>query len=463
MSSSKRRIYTLNEIPPEKRAVTFARCSRSSEPFDKIAEKTDKETSRRFHEKYVLGFGHSSVAEHATVSLAIENVSILATKSVIEENRLCSYTERSTRYQLFDKDNYYKPKRVLNSELGEVYTETADYILDTYTSLFDPMMKFMKRKYPKDPDTSDRLYEIKIKNKAFDVLRYMLPVSVLTSLGMTANARSLAYAINKLLSHPLEEVQEIGKEIKEASKKVVPTLVKKTEPKKFLKETPKDMKKLTNELVGSRDSKEEQRVELVEYDDEAEDKVVTSLLYRFSDLPYQEVKDKVKNMSEEEKEKVIETSLKNREGMELPLREFEHVYYTFDVTMDYGSFRDLQRHRMCTQTHQECTTRHGYTTPEEIVEAGLKGKYDECMKRAREAYDKLYEEFPNEAKYITPLSFLKRTLFTFNLREAYHLITLRTTSQGHKSYRRIAAQMYKEIKKVHPLLAKYIRVNLEGL
>lgn len=32
---------------------------------------------------------------------------------------------------------------------------------------------------------------------------------------------------------------------------------------------------------------------------------------------------------------------------------------------------------------------------------------------------------------------------------------------GHYSYRKIAQNCYKELEKIHPLLAKYIRVNLE--
>ncbi|UCG95192.1 MAG: FAD-dependent thymidylate synthase [archaeon] len=79
-TGSERRIYTLNGLPPEVTAVAFARCSRSPEPFDKIARELNEDKSRKFHEKWIVGYGHSSVAEHAVLSLAIENISILATK-----------------------------------------------------------------------------------------------------------------------------------------------------------------------------------------------------------------------------------------------------------------------------------------------------------------------------------------------------------------------------------------------
>ena len=145
------RIYTLENLPPEIRAVTFAKCSRSPEPFDVIAKELTEEQSTKFHEKWVVGYGHSSVAEHAFLSIAMENVSILATK-VIEDNRLASYTEKSTRYQIFNKDTYYKPDNVMESDLRKLYEETGDFLLDTYTSLFDKTIKFCEEKFSQKKD-----------------------------------------------------------------------------------------------------------------------------------------------------------------------------------------------------------------------------------------------------------------------------------------------------------------------
>ncbi len=457
-SVSKRRIYTLNGLPPEVVAVAFARCSRSPEAFDKIIKELNEDKSRQFHEKWIVGYGHSSVAEHAVLSLAIENVSILATK-VIEDNRLCSFTEKSSRYQLFDRNRYYKPKNLMASSLGKVYQETADYILDTYNSLFPTMVEFWKKKHLQSEDVSDKLYQVQLKNKVLDVLRYMLPVSVLTNLGMTVNARNLEHAIVKMLSHPLEEMREIGEEIKEAALKVTPTLVKYTKYNGYMGETYPAMEKVAEEKIGTVSGDEEQKAILVEYDKDADNKLIAALLFRFSNLPYKKIKDKVEKMDNEEKAKIVDEAMKKMGKFDRPIRELEHIYYTFDVLMDYGAFRDLQRHRICTQTNQECTVCHGYCTPVEIVEAGIKDKYDECMSLALGAYKKISKEFPKEAQYIVPLAFRKRTLFKLNLRECHHLINLRTSKFAHASYKSIAKQMYREIEKVHPLLAKYIRVN----
>src|SRR5512136_473400 len=111
-----RQIYLLSpkKLSPETIAVAFAKTSRSPESFRKIASELSDEKSARFHEKWVVGYGHASVAEHAVLHIAIENVSRLAVEC-IESNRLASYTEKSTRYQIFDRDAFYTPEAIAHS------------------------------------------------------------------------------------------------------------------------------------------------------------------------------------------------------------------------------------------------------------------------------------------------------------------------------------------------------------
>ena len=103
-----RRIYLLDtkKLSPETIAVAFAKTSRSPKSFDKIAAELSDERSADFHEKWVVGYGHSSVAEHAVLHIAIENISRLAVEC-LESNRLASYTEKSSRYQIWDEDYFF--------------------------------------------------------------------------------------------------------------------------------------------------------------------------------------------------------------------------------------------------------------------------------------------------------------------------------------------------------------------
>ena len=456
----KRRIYTLpSSLMPEVKAVTFAKCSRSPENFDDIAKELTNEKSAEFHEKWVVGYGHSSVAEHAIISLAIENVSILATK-VIEDARLASFTEKSTRYQIFDKQTVLRPERIINSELADTYNQAIDLLMDTYEEMTEPMREFIKNKYPQKEET-DRLYNMISKAKACDNIRYLLPTATLTNLGMTINARELEHLIKKMLSHPLKEIQDIGQELKEKAVAEVPTLVRFADKNQYLIQTKEKLKELSKELPQGSGLIEP--VTIVDYDKDAENKLVASLLYPYATLSYKEIKEEVNKMSQDKKEEIIDESLKRRGKFDAPLRELEHIHYTFDILIDYGAFRDIQRHRICTQSNQSITIVHGYDMPPEIREAGLEDKFKKAVENSAEAFEKIAKNFPEEAQYVVPLCFRKRVLITWNLRELHHFISLRSGKKGHPSYRKIAQECWRKLNEIQPLLAKYIAVDMEEM
>lgn len=460
--AEQRRIYTLsNDLTPEIKAVTFAKCSRSAKSFDKIADELTEENSAEFNEKWVVGFGHSSIAEHAVISLAVENVSILSTK-VIEDARLASFTEKSSRYQIFTKDKLYMPENIINSDLKDVYFDAVNSLMDVYEEMTSPMMNFVKQKYPKPQDQDEKLYNMISKARACDNTRYLLPSATLTNLGMTINTRELESLIKKLLSHPLKEMQDIGKEMKENAMTIVPTLIKFADRNDYITETKQKLKEMAKNDLGS-EAGDNQAVAIVDYDKDAENKLVASILYPYSDLSYKEIAEKINEMSQEKKAEIIDETLKKRSKFDAPLRELEHIYYTFDILLDYGAFRDVQRHRMCTQSNQLVTVVHGYDLPPEIREAGFEEKFKAVVEKSVDAYKKIYEKFPDEAQYVVPLCFRKRVLITWNLRELHHFISLRSGKKGHASYRRIAQQCWKELNKIQPLLAKYIRVDMDEI
>ncbi|MBI5254293.1 FAD-dependent thymidylate synthase [Candidatus Falkowbacteria bacterium] len=453
------RIYHLNDLEPEIRAVTFAKCSRSPLAFDEIAKELTQKKASEFHEKWVVGYGHSSVAEHAVLSLALENVSILATK-IIEDNRLASYTEKSSRYQIFDHDKLYKPKKLMESLHRETFENAINKLMSTYLQIAPAMKNFIEKKYPTPEGVDLRAHQICLKGKICDNIRYLLPVATTTNLGMTINARNLEHAISKLLSHPLDEARDIGAELKKIGATVCPTLIKYADYNKYLAETPVILAVETNKIFGNVSAEAaDDDVALVEYDKNAVDKILTAILYRFSNYPYKQAAERAKLLTMEQREQLLEQLHNKMETFDWPLREFEHVYYTFDITMDYGTFRDIQRHRICTQTNQLLAANLGFSTPPEIIEAGLQKEYLEAIIIAEDAWRKIAPDFPEEAQYVLPLACRKRTLITANLREMHHLIKLRSGKLGHFSYRQIAQKCFEKIKAVHPELAQYIRIT----
>ena len=476
-------IYAIFNLPPEVVAVLFAYYSRSPNTFRKnllklikdkeldVGELTKayrqkegldyskaKEKAMEFHRKWVVGYGHGSVAEHANASVSMEEVSILATK-VIEDCRLAAFTEKSTRYQVFDRDSYYKPKKLLASEFKGLYEETCNHLMDTYTELYPQMLDWVKKNYPKPEAMAEKLYESKAHAKACDIVRYLLPASTLTNLGMTVNARELAHAIRKWLSHPLEELQEVGEQTKQEVKKLVPSLLDHAEFNEYISETDKRLDEVARQAYKKASGEEPNGVKLVAYDKDAVEKVAAALLYAHSRQPYAEVLQDCKEAFEMHIEALFKEALEKMGRHDAPLRELEHANYTFDIVVDYGAFRDIQRHRICTQTNQDLGVELGFETPEELVKAGFEKEFKDCMEKAREAYHRIKARYPKEAQYVVPLAYRKRVLLTCNFRELFHFIKLRSGPQGHLSYRKIAVQCFEEIEKVHPLFARYIKVN----
>jgi thymidylate synthase ThyX len=479
-----RPIFALKNLPEEVVAVLFAYYSRSRESLRRnllklIQEKdldleerllwsaTDRDElalarqkAKEFHEKWVVGYGHASVAEHAVAHLAIEDVSIVASK-IIEDTRLASYTEKSTRYVVFDRDKFYRVPSLMTSLHARLYSETCAFLLETYTRLAEPVVAAIKRETPREEKQTERGYETACKAKSCDILRYVLPAATLTNIGMTINGRLLEHLITKLLSHPLEEAQEIGTLLKGEAQTIIPTLIKYAAYNAYLGDTREAMEHLAVEHFAGTVPEEAPDVELVRAPEDAEEQLVAAILYGYTGHPFRQVQARVRKLSREEKERVIDEYLKRRGKHDQPLRALEHLTYTFDILVDFGAFRDIQRHRMCTQTPQELGPIHGYSTPPEILRYGLLSEYEKCMAHAQEAYRAIAAEFPREAQYVLPLAFRKRVLFTWNLREIHHFVQLRSAQQGHISYRHIAQQVFKEVERVHPLLAKYIRVDLD--
>ncbi len=478
-----RSIFCLKNLPEEVIAVLFAYYSRSRESLRrnllKLIQDQDldleerlrftgmeeaelakaKQKAKEFHEKWVVGYGHSSVAEHAMAHLAVEDVSIIASK-IVEDMRLAAYTEKSTRYVVFEPEKYYADPAILASPHAERYEAIVRGLLQAYIELTNPVIDAIKAETPRGEKQTEGAYHAACRAKACDILRYLLPAATLTNIGVTINGRALEYHLTKMFSHPLAEVREIGRVIKEEAIKVIPTLIKYANENAYLVETRGAMERLSDELFKGETAPTEHGVRLVRYPEDAEAELVAGILYGYTRLPMSTLSERVKRLTPEERARVVDEYLSRRGPHDQPLRALEHLQYTYEITVDYGAYRDLQRHRMATQILQPFSPDLGYATPPEVEAYGHGALYHEWMARAAEAYRMIARDFPREAAYVLPLAYRIRVLFTWNLRELHHFVPLRSAHQGHISYRRVAQDVYRELERVHPQLARYLRVDL---
>jgi thymidylate synthase ThyX len=133
--------------------------------------------------------------------------------------------------------------------------------------------------------------------------------------------------------------------------------------------------------------------------------------------------------------------------MELP-------HYLWEIVADYGTFRDLQRHRVVDAFEwQRLNINYGYETPQLVKDAKLSDKFDECFRLSEDLYRYLVKKgFAEEAQYATLFGHRMRYRFGLNARAAFHFLELRTSPQGHPGYRQIGNEMHKLLSKVHPII-----------
>ena len=455
-----RDIYLLDpsQLSPEVIAVAFAKTSRSPESFREIADGLTDTASAQFHERWVVGYGHASVAEHAVLHLAFENVSRLAIEA-IENNRLASYTEKSTRYQVFERDGYYTPEAIARSQHAERYHRTMATLFDTYFESIEPVRAVVAAQFPRKPDEDEKKYEARIRSKYIDCCRFLLPTATLANVGMTANARVLESAIKKMLSHPLQEVRDIGAEVKRVAQAEVPTLVKYAEPSEYLRKIAHLKCQTSHEAVraAGRKAQSATPLALVDYDGDAEERFVATCLYRREGMDYVAALQQAQTMSGAELENVVRDALTGMGDFDTPLRELEHITLTFDCVLDWGAWYELKRHRMMTITPQSLDMRLGYALPRLFEEARLAARYRRAMDAAAETFAAMAADLPDEAAYVFPNAANRRVLVTLNLREAFHLCSLRSASNAHFSMRRIAMRMYELIREIYPTFARFMR------
>ncbi len=452
----KRAVYLLDpqQLPPETIAVTFAKTSRSPESFRQIAAELTDEKSAQFNEKWVVGYGHSSVAEHAVLHLAVENISRLAVET-LESNRLASYTEKSTRYQTWEEDAFFTPPELVEKAVLADYHKACHDLFSTYRDCLQTVTGYLNHTTPIIENESESQRERRLRSQAVDACRFLLPAASLANVGVTINARALEHAIGKLLTHPLREVREVGMEIKEAALKSVPTLLKYADEIPYLRDVCRDFSSLPFPI----DQTAGDWCSLVHYDRDGLDRIIATSIYHEQNIGYAQCLDWVKSAPKQQLDELLYCLLGDLDAHTIPSRELETLTFTFDLTMDQGAYFEVKRHRMMTQIPQHLTTHLGYAIPKLIVDADMLLPYTTAMENAKKAFEAIAAEFPDQAAYMVPNGFNRRVLLTLNLRSAIHFIRLRSAPNAHFSVRRVAQRMAEEISAVLPGLIAFLGKN----
>jgi len=468
-------VFALVNLPEVVKGALFARYSRSDRSLRRLFleefvgeldvsgdESIDATVGLRraeeLYDRVFFEYGDDSVAQLGGVHLACEQASNILTK-ILEWGRLMAYLEQSTRYIAYDsrlggRFRYYRDPEVLSSSLGARYISDMDRLFEVYADLVRDMTDHFRIRVPKSEGDSDFIYRQAVAAKAFDAVRGVLPAASLSNVGIYGTGQAYEALLIRMRAHPLPEARSYAEMILAELRKVIPSFLKRVDlpdrgeevgrygadVRERLEDLAEDLFTADGPAAGS------PVVDLTDFDPDGEVKLVAAALYPVTNRSDREVEAKVRGMSVDERLSVLRAFVGDRGNRRhRPGRALERPTYRFDILSDYGAFRDMQRHRMLTLDWQRLSCDHGFVRPPEVDEAGVGGRFDAAMERSRDLHEALREPFPEQAPYAVALAYRVRYLMHMNAREAMHVLELRSTPQGHPSYRQIAQQMHRLI------------------
>ena len=488
-------VFAVHGVDPEVQAYAMAKYSRSALSMKESLREISEQKAEQFLNTFYFQYGHRSIADLAHLAFAIEKLSILAAIVLVDEQRWDGQ-ERSTRYQNFKKSGYFVPDFAGDESSKTEYRATVDFLFAEYEAFTQEMLRYYTAQVPRPAEMAEDQYTRTLRARAFDNSRYLLPLATNTSLGQIVNARTLETQIARLLSSPYDEVRHLGGLLKEAATsaaynvqseslrglveeiraanpelgaraeqqllrpiRVAPTLVKYANPSQYEIQTRKELHAAAGELMASAPIAPAPLVDLIE-DGPLEVETAATLLYSASHYSYRQIRDRVQGLPATRVAEIIDLGLRHRGPHDELLRSFNAgQQFKFDILMDIGGFRDMHRHRRCTQIEQGFTSLHGYDTPPDLQMAGQEQRYRVAMDRVLQSCNKMAASGRHADLYLLPMAFRKRTLFKMDFAEALYIAELRSGEAGHFSYRNVAYAMYEAVAMKHPALARYFRVS----
>lgn len=389
----------------EATAMLQALHSRSTEGIDGHLKVLAERGAEKFMSTYYVGYGHKSIGDCGSAIVFIEGVSMLAAKA-IQDSKLYNGQESSTRYIDFAAQPFLNP----------VGTEEGALILEDWRNFYvanlEDVAASLTKRFQQGADEKDATYEKAIKARAFDIMRGFLPAGATTNLAWTTTLRQFADRTLQLRHHPLEEVREIAEALEDA-------LIE-THPNSFAKKR---------------------------YDGTEAylEKTAAEYYYHNPKSPELElVRNGVDTKALEPYRKLLE---ERPAKTELPKWLGAYGDAAFAFTLDFGSFRDIQRHRAITQRMPLLTDELGFNEwylneLPEAVRSEAKELLEKQVKRiASLTNDKAVRQ------YYHPMGYNISNYLSGDLPALVYLVELRASSLVHPTLATRATEMAKLLDK----------------
>lgn len=439
------------DLTPETISAAYARISRSPKPVNELREISREEVdkARQSNRNIVFEMGHSSVAEHAVFNIDVIGVSRLLVEE-IEKFRLCSFTEKSQRYVLFNKD-FVIPEEIIQANLTDLFTATVDAQNEYYHALYTKLRPYIFDKHKSlaaDPANKSML-----EGWAKEDARYAISMATQTQLGMTINARNLELMLRRLAAHPLAEAKEYSEKLYAATKEIAPSLIRYTQATDYDKFTRHNLRSYADSVLPKYPSRAQKvsDIQLTYASPAADNLIAAALLFSSSDKNYTQCLKTAGKMTPRTKRSLFKTAFEHLKQHDAVLREMENAELQFELILSSSCFAQLKRHRMSTIISQEYNPQLGVTVPPSIKAIGQQKTFMEIMHQTQNAYEQIRQKTSLAAAYVLTNAHRKRVLMKCSAREMYHLARLRADAHAQWDIRNLTEKMLRLTRKAMPL------------
>lgn len=493
-------VYAIHNLPEEVIAVIFAYVSRSPRSFrDNLLElvrggsldlseapaeslpeshREAQEKARRFHEKWVVGYGHSSVAEHAVAHVGVERISRLASAELELSNPYLSFTEYSQRYQRPQPGGYVVPEE-LNapglSSLRQEFVSFCDFAFESYQRLQAGLLDHLLAQEPEEAGEKPAARRARLEKLSFEDARYALPLAVHTNLGVTGNGRALRDGLVRLLASPSPEVRSLAAALRGEVSRVLPALLRHAEPTPYWQdrlaalEAPLDRQEAVGDgdsgpagAAGSAGGSRPGEVRLLGYTGrkagpdaalQAMRRVLTAWLVRCG-ASWEQAQARLGGMAAEALTDLYGQVAGSFGEHDQPSEELKQVRYEAAFTISEANWHQFLRHTRKIDFYPgRPETRYGYTVPPRLAAAGLTGPLEETVERAERLVARLRAAAPGAAAYAVTNAHRRYVLARFDLWEWVHLSRLRCKPEAQWDIRETMWRLMDQLRAVHgPLL-----------
>jgi len=437
------------DITPETISAAYARISRSPKPVDELRADAlaEVDKARKSNRNIVFEMGHSSVAEHAVFNIDVIGVSRLLVEE-IEKFRLCSYTEKSQRYVLFDKD-FVVPEEIVEADFKDLFVSTVTMQNDFYHELYEQLRPYVfeqNRALAENPANKSLL-----EGWAKEDARYAIALATETQLGMTINARNLELMLRRLSALPLAEARCYSEQLYAATRDVAPSLIRYTEATDYDRLTRQNLRGFCSRIDVESNTRSADAVRLAWATPDADIAAAASLLFASSGLSYDQCLKTARRMSPRDARTLFKIAFENIQPYDAAPRELENVDLHFELIMSASCFAQLKRHRMATLVSQDYDPDLGVTVPPAVRAIGRQKDFMAVIKKTNGAYKQIRQRDPYAAAYVLTNAHRRRVFMKLNARELYHLSRLRTDAHAQWDIRELSKAMLTQARKTIPL------------